>query len=103
MKLYLSAALFGAFLGGAGPALAQVPPAEPVSLASGHVVISGDVSASLAPEDTGIFNYTDYEHAALRLFRADLSTSVTLNRHISFLTEIRDENIDTLRAYAFYV
>jgi hypothetical protein len=61
------------------------------------------VSGSFAPEDAGFFNYTDYEHSALRLFRADLSTAFTVNRHISFLTEVRDENIDTLRAYAFYV
>jgi len=103
MKLSLAAALFGAFWACVRPAAAQVPPAEPVALAGGHVTISGDVSASMAPEDTGFFNYTDYEHSALRLFRADLSTAFTVNRHVAFLTEIRDENIDTLRAYAFYV
>jgi len=100
MKLLLTAAIFVAF---SAPAAAQVPPSEPVALAGGHVTISGDVSASLAPEDTGFFNYTDYEHSALRLFRADLSTAFTVNRHVAFLTEIRDENIDTVRAYAFYV
>jgi hypothetical protein len=100
MKLLFTAAIFVAF---SGPALAQVPPSEPVALAGGHVTVSGDVSASIAPEDTGFFNYTDYEHSALRLFRADLSTAFTVNRHVAFLTEIRDENIDTVRAYAFYV
>jgi hypothetical protein len=103
MKLYVATALFGGLLGGAASAVAQVPPSEPVALAGGHVTLSGDVSASIAPEDTGFFNYTDYEHSALRLFRADLSTAFTVNRHVAFLTEVRDENIDTLRAYAFYV
>ena len=88
----------------APPAAAQVlPPAEPVALAGGHVTLSGDVSASTGPDDTGFFNYTDYEHSALRLFRADLAGAFTVNRHVSFLAELRDENIDTFGAYAFYV
>lgn len=78
-------------------------PSEPIALAGGRLTISGDVSATGGPDDTGFFNYTDYEHSALRLFRADLTTSFTLTRHIAFLAEIRDENIDELRAYAFYV
>src|SRR5256886_2227322 len=72
-------------------------------LAGGRLTIGGDVSASIGPEDTGFFNYTDYEHSALKLFRADLSTSFTLNRHFAVLAEIRDENIDTLSVYAFYM
>ena len=103
MKLDLTAALFGAFLAGASPALAQLGPAEPVTLGDGRLTISGDVSASVAPEDTGFFNYTDYEHSALRLFRADLAAAFTINRHVSVLAELRDENIETFGAYAFYV
>lgn len=82
---------------------AQVLPSEPIALAGGHVTVAGDVTAAIAPEDTGFFNYTDYEHSALKLFRVDLSTSVALNPHFTLLGEIRDENIDTLRAYAFYL
>jgi hypothetical protein len=93
--------------GGAVSAGAQVLPAavpsEPVALAGGRVTISGDVSGGFAPEDTGFFNYTDYEHSALRLFRVDLSSQFTLNRHVAMLAEIRDENFDELRAYAFYL
>ncbi|HXD75661.1 MAG TPA: hypothetical protein VN628_18070 [Vicinamibacterales bacterium] len=86
------------------PAEAQVlPPSEPIALAGGRVTVSGDVSASLAPEDTGFFNYTDYEHSALRLFRADLAGAFTINRHVSLLAELRDENIETFGAYAFYI
>jgi hypothetical protein len=90
-------------LGGARSACAQALPAEPVSLAGGRITVGGDISASIAPEDTGFFNYTDYEHSVLRLFRVDLTTSITLSPHFAVLAEIRDENIDTLRAYAFYL
>src|SRR5437016_2566683 len=108
MKLLLRrAALFAAgfavALGGASAAVAQALPSEPVTLVGGRLTLSGDISATVGSEDTGFFNYTDYEHSALRLFRADLLTSFTVNRHVTVLGEIRDENIDTFRAYAFYV
>jgi hypothetical protein len=93
-------------LGGAVSAGAQAMPtlpSGPIELASGRLTLGGDISGSIAPDDTGFFNYTDYEHSALRLFRADLTASLTLNRHVSVLGELRDENLDTLRAYAFYV
>ena len=49
-----TAALIAAVvLGGSVPAVAQVPPSEPIALAGGRVRIAGDVSASAAPEDTG--------------------------------------------------
>jgi hypothetical protein len=82
---------------------AQVLPSEPIALAGGHVTVAGDVTAAIAPADPGFFNYTDYEHSALKLFRVDLSTSIALNPHFTLLGEIRDENIETLRAYAFYL
>src|SRR5665213_74128 len=100
----LRAALLAAItLGGACSARAQTLPSEPVSLAGGRITLSGDVSASIAPTDEGFFNYTDYEHSALRLFRVDLSTKLTITPHVAVLGEIRDENIDTLRAYALYL
>ena len=99
-----AALLAAVALGGtAVSAGAQVLPSEPVTFAGGHVTVAGDVTAAIGPDDTGFFNYTDYEHSALKLFRVDLSTSVALNPHFTLLGEIRDENIDTLRAYAFYL
>jgi len=98
-----AALIAAAALGGAVSAGAQALPSEPVALAGGKVTLGGDISASIAPDDTGFFNYTDYEHSALRLFRADLTASITLNRHFAVLGEIRDENIDTLHAYALYL
>jgi hypothetical protein len=99
-----AALLAAVALGGTAlSAAAQVLPSEPIALAGGHVTVAGDVTAAIGPDDTGFFNYTDYEHSALKLFRVDLSTSVVLNPHFTLLGEIRDENIDTLRAYAFYL
>ena len=104
MSVPLRAVLVAAVaLGGASSAGAQILPSEPVSLAGGRVTIGGDISASLAPDDVGFFNYTDYEHSALRLFRVDLTTALTINPHFSVLAEIRDENVDTLRVYAAYL
>jgi hypothetical protein len=114
MNCLLRAALIAAIaLGGAASAVAQGLPSEPVSFAGGRVTISGDATVSLAPEDTGFFNYTDYDHSALRLFRVDLMTSVALNPHFTVLSELRDEvglfaqssdeNPNTFRAYALYL
>ena len=90
-------------LGRSLPARAQGLPSEPVSFANGHVTLSGDVSASAGGADTGFFNYTDYEHSVLRMFRVDLATAVKLNDRMSVLGEIRTENAGPLRAYAFYL
>ena len=87
-------------------ARAQELPSGPVSLAHGRIVIGTDVSMSWTPQDDtdgAWFNYTDYEHNALRLFRAAISADVRLNDHVSFLTELRSENGDALKPYALYV
>src|SRR6266498_2170949 len=85
------------------PALGQTLPSEPLALADGHVTIGGDVSATVGSDDPGFFNYTDYEHSTLRLFRVDLAAALKVNAHFSVLGEVRTENIGPLRAYAFYV
>ncbi len=85
---------------------AQELPSGPVSLANGMVVIGADVSLSLTPQDDTAgswFNYTDYEHNALRLFRLALTADVRLTDRVSVLTEIRSENGDRVKPYALYV
>ena len=95
--------LFVLTLGRMSSARAQVLPSEPVSFADGHVTISGDVSAAFGTSDTGFFNYSDYEHSQLRLFRLDLASAVKLNDRLSMLGEVRTENAGPLRVYALYV
>jgi hypothetical protein len=93
-------------------AAAQTLPSEPIALANGRVTVSGDVSAGYACEptadsacgaDIGFFNYTDYEHSALRLFRVDLMAAVRAGPHFTLLGEIRSENIGAVRPYALYL
>lgn len=87
-------------------ARAQDLPSGPVSLADGMVVIGTDISASLTPQDDtdgAWFNYTDYEHNALRLFRLGVTADVHLTDRVSILTEIRSENGDAVKPYALYV
>jgi hypothetical protein len=86
--------------GGAGRA--QGLPSEPIALADGRVTVSGDVSATFGSPDPGFFNYTDYEHSALRLVRIDVLAAAKAGPHFSVLGEVRSENVDTLKAYALY-
>ena len=98
----------------AGPALllvvcaaraadAQVLPSEPIALANGRVTVSGDLSATYGSDDPGFFNYTDYEHSTLRLFRVDLTAAVKAGPHFTVLGEIRTENLGEVRPYALYL
>lgn len=93
---------------------AQSLTSETISFANGRVTLGGDVSAtfsctdseistsSVCADDTGFFNYTDYEHSALRMVRIDLAASVRATRRLSFLAEVRTEDGDRLQPYALY-
>jgi hypothetical protein len=86
----------------AASASAQSLPAEPVTFGDGRVVISGEAAVAVAPEDTGFFNYSDYEHSALREFRAGVSLMVRATDRVTLLGDIRSENLGTPDAYALY-
>jgi hypothetical protein len=90
-----------ALLGGSR-ANAQSLPSEPFTFAGGRVVLGGDVAASIAPEDTGFFNYSDYEHSTLREVRVGLAASVRASERLSFLGEIRSENFGEIQPFAAY-
>jgi hypothetical protein len=84
-------------------ASAQTLPSEPIALADGRVTVSGDVSAGYGSADPGFFNYTDYDHSALRLLRIDVTAAVKAGPHFTLLGEIRSENIGEVRPYALYL
>jgi hypothetical protein len=105
-------------LAGATPAAAQGLPSEPIVFGGGRVTLSGDVSATYgcahAPEqagvatsgcddDSGFFNYTDYDRSALRLARIDLNAAVRATSRLSILSDIRTENGAGIRAYGLYL
>lgn len=87
----------------AGAARAQTLPAGPVAFADGRVTVAGDVSASYGSDDPGFFDYTDYDHSALRLVRINLSGTVKANEHFSVLADVQTENLDSVRPYALYL
>jgi hypothetical protein len=74
----------------------------------GRVTVGGDVAATMScafgqdgasevcPAEHGFFNYTDYQHSALRGLRADFTADVKATEHLSVLGEVRIENIDHL-------
>jgi hypothetical protein len=87
----------------AAPAAAQGLPSEPLAFAGGHVTVGADVSASVGGHDPGFFNYTDYDHSALRTLRLDVIGSVNAGEHFALLGELRTENGGEVVPYALYV
>lgn len=83
-------------------AAAQTLPSEPIAFGGGRVVLSGDVSASFAPEDTGFFNYSDYERTTLRTLRLGLTAAFRVSDRISILGDVRSENLGGVWPMALY-
>jgi len=84
------------------PARAQTLPSEPIVFGDGRLTIGGDAAVSFAPQDPGFFNYTDYEHSTLRMLRIDLTAALKADDHLSFLADMRSENVGSPRLYALY-
>src|SRR4051794_24228800 len=84
--------------------LLQALPAGPIETGRGTVTISGEVTATAGAEDeTAFFNYTDYEHNALRMFRLSLSGMWRPSPRFAILTEVRSEDLQHVIPYALYV
>jgi hypothetical protein len=75
----------------------------PVTLLGGRLVLGGEVSGTIAPEDEGWFNYSDYEVSTLRLFRVDLAAEARLAPSASVLLDVRSDNLGAPRLYALYL
>jgi hypothetical protein len=87
-----------------GPAAAQSLPTGPVSAFDGRVSIGGEIVATIGePDETAFFNYTDYEHNALRMFRVALSAAWRPVDRLALVGEVRSEDLDSVRPYAAYV
>jgi hypothetical protein len=83
--------------------VAQVIPTEPITAADGRVVVGAEITATVASDDPGFFNYTDYEYSALRNVRAGLTAEVRATRRLQFLGELRVDHGDHLQPFALYV
>src|SRR5687767_12486282 len=88
--------------GAATGAAAQSLPSDPVTFAGGRVVLGGNVAVAVAPEDRGFFNYGDYEQTTLRQVRLGLTAQARLNDRVSFLGELRSDNLRTIEPFALY-
>jgi hypothetical protein len=105
------AALFS--LGTSVPGWAQGLPSEPLVFGAGRVTVGGDVSATVScaespgpgscGDDTGFFNYSDYEYSTLRMLRVDINAAIKANRFLAVLAEVRSENGGSPRPYALFV
>ncbi|MEO8258112.1 MAG: hypothetical protein ABI868_12270 [Acidobacteriota bacterium] len=87
----------------AAPAPAQILPATPIVFGDGRVTLGGDVAWSIAPDDAGFFNYTDYAHSALRMLRVAVMASVKAGDHVALLAEVRSENGGRPEPYGLYL
>jgi hypothetical protein len=90
-------------IGVAAGAQAQGLPSEPITFGGGRVVIGGEFTATIGPEDPGFFNYTDYEYSALRNLRFGVVAEVRAHARVQFLTEIRMDRGDPFEPYGMYV
>lgn len=95
------------------PARAQAVTSEPIVFGGGRVTVGGDLSGTFScaesaetgscGDDTGYFNYSDYDHSTLRMLRFDLKAAVRANRHLSVLAEVRTETGQYPEPYALFV
>src|SRR4029453_18852909 len=97
-------ALVSLFALTAGVGAAQTLPSTPVSAFDGRLVVGAEVVATFGDhDDIAFFNYTDYEHNTLRMFRAALAASWKPASRIDVVGEIRSEDLGQVRPYAAYV
>jgi hypothetical protein len=89
-------------IGVATTAAAQGLPTEPVSLGGGRVVLGAEVSATIAPEDPGFFNFTDYEYSTLRNVRLGMAGEVRASARLQFLAEVRLDHGRSFQPYGLY-
>src|SRR5262245_37317499 len=91
---------------------AQTLPSEPLVFGDGRVTVGADVAATIScaatstpgtcGDDTGFFNYSDYEYSTLRMFRVDVNAVVRANRSLAVVADVRSENGNSPRPYALY-
>jgi hypothetical protein len=72
--------------------------------ARAQVTVSGEATATIGSrDDDAFFNYTDYEHNALRMFRVSLAGMWRPAPRLALLAEVRSEDAQEVIAYAAYV
>jgi len=76
----------------------------PLRSSDGTLLIGGEVVATIgAPDNTAFFNYTDYEHNALRMMRLAIAGQWRPLARIALIGEIRSEDLSQVDTHAAYV
>lgn len=89
---------------GPAAAAAQSLPAGPVSALDGRLLVGAEVAVTVgAPDETAYFNYTDYEHNALRMVRLALAATWQPSDRLALVGELRTEDFSQPRAYGAYL
>jgi hypothetical protein len=92
------------FAAAAWPVCAQPLPEGPIRAFDGRVTVSGEVIATVgSADDITFFNYTDYQHNALRMMRLGVSGIYRPATWLAFLGEVRSEDLEHPETYAAYV
>ena len=78
-----------------GAVQAQDWPQETPTLAGGRIAVGGELTVTVAPDDEGEFNVTDYSGNALQLVRVALSASVRPVDPLTLVAEVRAEGDTT--------
>ena len=97
-----SSALLAAIFVGA----AAIPAAhawDPRGLAGGRLRLGGEASFSMAAEDRGFFNYTDYRDSWLRMARLGAAAEFRFSPHVALLGELRTYNFHDVSPYGLYL
>jgi hypothetical protein len=96
--------IFAALLLTCRAATAQTLPSGPYQVLDGRVVLGGELVATFGDtDDVAFFNFTDYEHNALRMFRLGVSGLWRPARWLEVVGDVRSEDFDRLEALASYV
>jgi hypothetical protein len=82
----------------------QALPEGPIRLFDGKVAVSGEMIATGGNADEiAFFNYTDYEHNALRMVRFGVSGVYHPVNWLALVGEFRSEDLEPPNVYAAYV
>lgn len=83
---------------------AQTLPAGPATAFDGRLAAGAEVVATIGDHDeSAFFNYTDYEHNVLRMFRLALSGTWRPFDRLALVGEVQSEDLTEVRTYAAYV
>jgi hypothetical protein len=99
-----AASALAALVAGLFPGTAAAQTGDAPSPAPARLTFGGDLAGIIGPrDDIAFFNYTDYEHNALRLARIRLSGEWRVTPVVSLIGEVRTEDTDSVELSAAYV